>query len=141
MYIYTSDKRQSEYVNIYKKIISINDDPDFHKLISPHCGSTCIDLTDLKEGIKVSHLERLFPYLEKHLDRAHNEDCAEGPNGEKGTCPSITRKELKKLVKKMDWDKNGELSLEEFCAFLSEMDSRVKSKCQDPDAVLKVLRT
>ena len=119
-------------------MISINDDPDFQQLIVPKCGLTCLDLQELERGVKVSHLEKLFPYLEKHIGKSTTNSGQTGSRGWRKSSKSVTRKELKKLVKSMDVNEDGILSSEEFCRFLSELDDRVQAKCDDPNAVMKV---
>ena len=119
-------------------MVSINDDPDLQTLFVHQCGLTCIDITELKGGIKVSHLEKLFPYLEKHIDTRHNQSCRDFPGGRKSSCKSVTRNELKRLLRAKDKGKDGTLSMEEFCQFLSELDDGVKEKCENADLVTKV---
>ena len=132
--------RISEFKNIYRRMVSINDDPDLQTLIVPQCGLTCVDLKELERGVKVSHLEKLFPYLEKHIDASHLQSCLDDENTEKTkSCRSVTRRELKRMVKSMGKDKNGVLSMDEFCEFLSQLDDCVKDKCEDPNAVMKVV--
>ena len=120
-------------------MISINDDPQFQTLIVHQCGMTCHDMNDLKGGVKVSHLEKLFPYLEKHIDKSHKTSLFNIPRNRTTSCKSITRKELKRLVVEMDKDQNGELDVDEFCEFLAQLDDRVKEKSKDPNAVMKVI--
>ena len=131
------DRRRSEFENIYRKMVSINDDPDLQTLFVHQCGLTCIDITELKGGIKVSHLEKLFPYLEKHIDTRHNQSCRDFPGGRKCSCKSVTRNELKRLLRAKDKGKDGILSIEEFCQFLSELDDGVKEKCENADLVTR----
>ena len=121
-------------------MISINDDPDFQTLIVPQCGLSCVDLKELERGVKVAHLEKLFPYLEKHIDTSHQLSCQNNENEEDTkSCKSITRRELRRMMKSLGKDKNGVLSMEEFCEFLSKLDDCVKDKCEDPNAVMKVV--
>ena len=120
-------------------MISINDDPDLQQLIVPKCGLTCLDLKDLERGVKVSHLEKLCPYLEKHIGKPSENTERRGLRGwKKSSKKSVTRRELRKLVKTYDENGDGILSREEFCKFLSELDDRVQEKCNDPNAVMKV---
>ena len=120
-------------------MISINDDPDLQKLIVPKCGLTCLDLKDLEKGVKVSHLEKLCPYLEKHIAITPENTRQNGLRGwRKSSKKSITRQELSKLVQTYDENGDGVLSSEEFCKFLSDLDDRVREKCNDPNAVMKV---
>ena len=120
-------------------MISINDDPDLQQLIVPKCGLTCLDLKDLERGVKVSHLEKLCPYLEKHIGNPSENTEHRGLRGwKKSSKKSVTRRELRKLVKTYDENGDGILSREEFCKFLSELDDRVQEKCNDPNAVMKV---
>ena len=119
-------------------MISINDDPEFQQLIVPKCGLTCLDLKELEKGVKVSHLEKLFPYLEKHIGNSRSNVVQDGPRGWKKSSKSVTRRELRRLVKTYDENGDGILTSEEFCKFLSELDDRVQAKCNDPNAVMKV---
>jgi Ca2+-binding EF-hand superfamily protein len=123
-------------------MISINEDPDLQTLIVPQCGLTCVDLKELERGVKVAHLEKLFPYLEKHIDTSHQYSCQNNENdteNDNKSCKSITRRELKRMVKSLGKDENGVLSMEEFCEFLSKLDDCVQDKCEDPNAVMKVI--